>query len=171
MQNDKTPREIIAEHEGNIVGYHRQWNNSMYIYHDTISVWMPEKGKAECVFVGCDVFDGLKPESLIDTDGDVFQEYHRTTQERKKKAEKAQFDAECKKYSHHGENAEKIVSFLSTLTFEEKKGFGTLLSVKNFRSNFRKSLCQQTIGWLETPKAERKYPFPLSPRQKDCLVF
>lgn len=43
-----------------------------------------------------------------------------------------------------------------------------LLSVKNFRSEFRKGMAEQVRAWLDDPSP--KYCHPLSERQYQCLV-
>lgn len=45
-----------------------------------------------------------------------------------------------------------------------------LLKVKKFRSEFRKSLRDQVVTWMETPVNERKYNSPFSNRQWNCLI-
>jgi hypothetical protein len=45
-----------------------------------------------------------------------------------------------------------------------------LLSTKNFRSNFRKSLRDQLVNWIETPVEDRQYNMPFSRRQIESLV-
>lgn len=42
-----------------------------------------------------------------------------------------------------------------------------LLSTENFRSDFRKSLNEQLVAWLN---GESDYPSPFSPRQWECLT-
>ena len=39
-----------------------------------------------------------------------------------------------------------------------------------FRSNFRASLAQQVVKWIETPSEERKFDRPLSDRQMDTVA-
>lgn len=45
-----------------------------------------------------------------------------------------------------------------------------LLKTEKFRSEFRKSLRDQLVAWLETPDGERKYPMPFSRKQFECLI-
>jgi hypothetical protein len=45
-----------------------------------------------------------------------------------------------------------------------------LLRTKKFRSEFRLSLRNQLVGWLETPPEERLYSSPFSARQAQTLV-
>lgn len=45
-----------------------------------------------------------------------------------------------------------------------------LLNTKSFRSDFRRSLRDRLVEWLETPAGERRYDSPFSDRQWDCLV-
>lgn len=52
----------------------------------------------------------------------------------------------------------------------DKMACAKLLATKNFRSEFRKSLRDQLVAWLETPAEARKYGNPFSPRQWDKLV-
>lgn len=44
-----------------------------------------------------------------------------------------------------------------------------LLGTKKFRSEFRENLARQVREWLHTPVADRRYQFPLTPRQLDCI--
>lgn len=46
---------------------------------------------------------------------------------------------------------------------------GKLLMTKKFRSPFRASMAEQVYAWMETPKSERKFSSPLSPRQFEAL--
>ena len=46
----------------------------------------------------------------------------------------------------------------------------TLLSTKNFRSDFRSSLRNQLVNWMTTPATERVYASPFSPKQQAALV-
>jgi hypothetical protein len=52
----------------------------------------------------------------------------------------------------------------------EKTAIIKLLSVKNFRSNFRRSLRDQLVEWLETDAEDREYPDPFSPKQWAALT-
>lgn len=45
-----------------------------------------------------------------------------------------------------------------------------LLKTKKFRSEFRLSLRDQLVAWLELAPADRKYDSPFSPRQWGCLI-
>lgn len=45
-----------------------------------------------------------------------------------------------------------------------------LLRTKKFRSDFRRSLCDRLVEWLDTPADERRYDSPFSYRQWECLV-
>ena len=45
-----------------------------------------------------------------------------------------------------------------------------LLATKKFRSEFRKSLRDRLVEWLETPSEKRAYPSPFSARQWETLV-
>ena len=45
-----------------------------------------------------------------------------------------------------------------------------LLRTKKFRSNFRESLRDRLVEWLDTPVDERRYDSPFSYRQWGCLV-
>jgi hypothetical protein len=59
---------------------------------------------------------------------------------------------------------------LRGLDMAECMAAATLLKTKNFRSEFRKSLRDQIVAWLETPAEERKYRSPLSARQWEALI-
>lgn len=50
-----------------------------------------------------------------------------------------------------------------------EKAARDILKVRNFRNEFRKKLRDQIVAWLNTPKEERKYHSPLSPRQWECI--
>jgi hypothetical protein len=52
----------------------------------------------------------------------------------------------------------------------QRRAAARLLKTKQFRSDFRASLCDQIITWLETDPEERQYPSPLSWKQWACLV-
>jgi hypothetical protein len=54
---------------------------------------------------------------------------------------------------------------LKSLSFADRYAACKLLNTKKFRSEFRKSLRDQIVAWLETPAADRRYGNPLSPRQ------
>lgn len=56
------------------------------------------------------------------------------------------------------------------LNSAEKTGCIKLLRTKKFRSEFRKSLYEQLVAWLETPADERKYSSPFSPKQWGTLI-
>jgi hypothetical protein len=45
-----------------------------------------------------------------------------------------------------------------------------LMETKNFKSDFRKAMKDQVVSFLETPADSRKYRFPLSPRQVECIM-
>lgn len=47
----------------------------------------------------------------------------------------------------------------------EKYVFCKLLNQQSFRSEFRKSLRDQVVAWLQTPREERKWGRPLSQKQ------
>lgn len=46
----------------------------------------------------------------------------------------------------------------------------TLLKTQNFRSDFRQSMRDRLVEWLETPAENRQYDSPFSPRQFECLL-
>lgn len=52
---------------------------------------------------------------------------------------------------------------------EEFEAVCKLLRVKNFRSNFRKSLAEQIRAWLKDPSP--KYEKPLSPKQMSYIIY
>ena len=58
---------------------------------------------------------------------------------------------------------------LATLEFDCRYWAAKLLKTKKFRSEFRASLRNQIVAWLETPAVERKYGSPLSWRQWEAL--
>ena len=45
----------------------------------------------------------------------------------------------------------------------------TLLETRNFRNEFRQKLRDQIVQWLDTPREERKFQSPLSPKQWECV--
>ena len=44
-----------------------------------------------------------------------------------------------------------------------------ILAVRSFRSEFRQSMRDQLVAWLDTPSEDRKFRSPLSPRQWECI--
>ncbi len=52
----------------------------------------------------------------------------------------------------------------------EKLALGRLIQTKNFRSAFRKNIYDQVQAWLSAPPEQRKYPFPLSPKQMAAIT-
>lgn len=58
---------------------------------------------------------------------------------------------------------------LRAMSFERRYTAAKLLRVKKFRSEFRKSLRDQLVAWLETPAQSRRFASPLTARQWDCL--
>ena len=57
---------------------------------------------------------------------------------------------------------------LLRMTNEQRVAACKLLKVKKFRSEFRRSLCEQVKTWLESE--DRRYASPLSARQWDALI-
>ena len=55
--------------------------------------------------------------------------------------------------------------------YQMARGINELMRVKNFRSDFRKSLAQQVLVWIETPVEERQYKTPLTQKQVNCLKW
>lgn len=54
---------------------------------------------------------------------------------------------------------------LARLPFADRYAACKLLATKKFRSDFRRSLRDQIVAWLETAPDARKFPSPLSSRQ------
>lgn len=52
----------------------------------------------------------------------------------------------------------------------ERVACAKLLGTKKFRSDFRRSLRDQLVTWIETPAEERQYGSLFSARQWDCLI-
>lgn len=59
---------------------------------------------------------------------------------------------------------------LMGVSFAERYWLCQILRVKKFRSEFRRSLFNQIVSWMETPEEYRRFPRPLSPRQMGCLA-
>jgi len=59
---------------------------------------------------------------------------------------------------------------LGMVRFSDRYWAAKLLATKSFRSEFRKSLRDQIVAWLETAPEARRYDSPLSDRQWDCLA-
>lgn len=59
---------------------------------------------------------------------------------------------------------------LAGMSIACRMGAVKLLATKNFRSDFRRSLRDQIVAWLETPPETRKFASPLSPKQWDVVV-
>jgi hypothetical protein len=53
---------------------------------------------------------------------------------------------------------------------KERHALAKLLAVKNFRSEFRQSLRDQVVAFIETPPDQRKYDKPLSWKQMSALL-
>lgn len=64
----------------------------------------------------------------------------------------------------------KTARWLLTLPDAELNAVLKLLNTKKFRSEFRKSLRDQIVNWLETELSERKHKTPLSYRQWEILT-
>ena len=151
-----------------IVNKCRVWNNSMCFYTDSVVVENPS-GSYEGHSCGIDYFDCHK----IEVNKEAKERYDAQCIKDRIKAEGERQEREKMEFRHHGENtAFDIVCFLDTLQNDKvrQNAIRKLLSVKNFRSDFRRSLRDQVISWLNTPVSERKYPFPLSFRQMGCLM-
>lgn len=68
------------------------------------------------------------------------------------------------------------IGWINPLWEEDLKGFGgnesaarSILSVRNFRSQFRLDIRDKIVKWLDTPKEEREFRSPLSYRQWECI--
>jgi hypothetical protein len=59
-------------------------------------------------------------------------------------------------------------SLFYSLTIQELSALSKLLAVKNFKSDFIKSLRNQAETWINSQ--DNKYNSPLSPRQFDALI-
>lgn len=64
----------------------------------------------------------------------------------------------------------RTAEWLLTLDINVRPQMIRLLNTKNFRSEFRKSLCNQIVEWLNTEPSQRKYKSPLSIRQWQALL-
>ena len=65
---------------------------------------------------------------------------------------------------------ERIQRALLPMGMPERMGCWNLLKVKNFRSDFRRSLRAQLDAWIDTPAEARTHRSPFSPRQWECVV-
>ena len=69
---------------------------------------------------------------------------------------------------------EKDIDLLAQCVFGESRDrwdpIVKLLGTRKFRSEFRAKLAEQIRQWLHTPVSERRYQFPLSQRQYECIA-
>ena len=66
--------------------------------------------------------------------------------------------------------SEAVQRALLPLPFDWQYGLVSLLKVKKFRSEYRASLRRQVDEWCATPRDQRRYEYPLSPRQFGTLL-
>lgn len=170
METISDYRQVIETNKDRIIATHRWWNNSMYHYEDSIVVWNFDKSEAETVHLGIDTFDAIR--FTVDVNTDAFKAYIKHRDKMLRQLKHKEFRRKALEYSHHGlMTAGRIVKFLDTVG--ENARYHTLhklLTVKNFRSKFRHSLCSQVLAWIKTPARLRKYSFPLSQKQFDSIA-
>lgn len=65
---------------------------------------------------------------------------------------------------------ENIQRYMFSLKGPARLAIWKLYNTKSFRSEFRKSLYNQFIEWIDTPEETRKYDNPFSPRQWECII-
>lgn len=160
--------EKVEVFRGRILGISRYWNNSMGFYEDSLSVWNPETCETETVPIGVDVFDA----TVIDRDienGPYAEQYAKSQERQREEWRKNEAKRLCELFQHHGEQtAEKLAIWFQENN--ERMGIRKLEKLLQTicRSKFKLSLQEQTIRWILNP-AERKYGWPLSERQMDCV--
>lgn len=164
--NYQEAKDFINHHKETIVEVRRSWNNSMYIYSDYVSVWDGENANSH--FLGIDFFDAFS--FKVDESTQAYKEYRQKCDEMARKQRKEKIKNLANMFRHHGYLASfRLAYWIRSLNSDYRDIYTKLLKVKNFRSNFRRSLCRQVINWIDTPRSQRKYNSPLSPRQERCL--
>lgn len=162
-------------YKGSIIGGSRVWNNSMYHYEDRLQIWDDAKGEPIEVWMGVDYFDGYRDALTPDLTPER-QLAHDAYIEKRRKDLQAMTEKRFQAlYGHHGaEMAIKIGNFVES-GFRSRpranmEALSRLMQTRAPRSNFRISLIKQVLAWMALPEGERKYNFPLSPRQMDAIT-
>jgi len=160
-------QDILTANEGRIVAFCRKWNNDWAIYEDSITVWNFNLQWPETIPVGTDAFDYVSPPK-IDKTSEAYKAFQWHAYKQAKKIQSEIFRKRIVDFLHHGKfQAGRIVKLLGTLDFDRKEAVFQLMKVRKFRSEFRKNLCEQVLSWLKSKK-DRKYTYPLSPKQVEA---
>lgn len=158
----------IEGYKERIISTWRSWNNSMYHYEDYANVWNPDTKKKECVRLGTDFLDAVKVIPDIDK-GQYAAEWAEYQENLTNLCRQNELQRLKAAFKHHGEQtAEKLAIWFQENN--ERMGIRKLEKLLQTvcRSKFKLSLQEQTIRWILNP-AERKYGWPLSERQMDCV--
>jgi hypothetical protein len=161
-------KKIIEENQHRIVGVRRYWNNSMHLYSDSIVVWDFDKKDIEVIQLGADILDAIKVK--IDENGEAFKAYGEQLRNNRESLRRSIAKDSLLQYVHHGLiTANKIVRFLNSLSDYNRVPLSRLLKTKKFRNKFRQNICEQVLTWIRKRPKDRKFNFPLSPKQLDCI--
>ena len=158
--------EFVKENQHRIVSFHRSWNNSMYIYDDSVQVW---NGKGlDRIYLGTDFFDSFS--FKVDKNTEAYKAFKAMCKHNREVSRRRELKECAMQYAHHGKlTAWRIALFLKSRTIGEVEAYHRLLKTKNFRSKFRSSCCTQLLSFIKTPRKKRKFPTPLSPKQMQYL--
>ena len=134
-------------------------------YSDTATIL--EGGILEIVWLGVNYLDSHK----IDTNPEAVALYEKALKKELKQLARTEVRRQLAILRHLGPIAARALLTVNKLdSRKDKEAIFDLLKVKNFKSAFRKSLCEQVLNWVKTPRKARKYNRPLSPRQMDSLT-
>jgi hypothetical protein len=162
---------LYKSHEG-LCLFERERNG----YHDSdfyMTVWNPEEKKAESIMFAttrgwCYPCFG----SAVDATDEVRAEYNEWKAEQDRRYRiKARWDERRKLNKLRDEmqlsSRAEVLKLRAAVGSEALEGpYRSLLKVKNFRSNFRKSLNEQVRNWIS---GDNEYKKPLSYRQEAYL--
>jgi len=160
-------QDILTANEGKIVAFYRQWNNDRSTYEDSITVWNFDLGRPEKISLGDDAFDAV-PAPTVNKESNAFKAFQWHKYKELRKVKSNIFRQQIGQFIHHGRfQAGRIVKLLENLRLDQREAIEQLMKVRKFRSEFRKNLSEQVLSWLKSKK-DRKYTFPLSPKQVEA---
>ena len=143
----------------------RDWNNSMAFYNDSAIIL--ENGRLETVNLGTDYLDCHK----VSLNPEAVRFYAKQRARELREIRRKHLRADLALIRHHGPVTLRAVVEMSRWNVrQEKEAMLDLLKVRNFKSAFRKSLCEQVLTWFKTSRKARKYDRPLSPRQMESIT-
>lgn len=157
----------VEDNHDSIIGIERVWNNSMYDYQDWIVVWLGN-GRSQRLWMGIDFFDGYQ--ITINKNSSVYKEMldwqaNLVLEDKKRRVA----DITENLIVNAGIDTDKAPAIACELiSFNWQPKLIELLT-KKLRSQFKLNLRKQAVDWFLTPKQNRKYNSPLSPRQMECL--